>query len=84
VKTCPYCRKQIDVAATKCPYCASAFDGHQIEQGRREQSRKNRNTILGVLAVIAGLIWWMTRPDTIAQLADDSARQTIESEQSGK
>jgi large conductance mechanosensitive channel len=26
-KTCPYCRIQIDAAATRCPHCTSALEG---------------------------------------------------------
>ena len=74
MKTCPYCRKNIDTAAVKCPYCASAFDDQQMKHGMQELSRKRRGNLgLFVLAVIV-LIWWLSQPGNVEWLGEKTAQ----------
>ena len=69
MKTCPECRKRIDVAATKCPYCQTKFDILQMRAGSREHSRTLWGTLLGVLLAIALLVIWAGQPGNIEKLA---------------
>lgn len=52
MRTCPACRKRIDVKATKCPYCQTVFTGMQIEEGRRENSRYRWGTAVLLVAAL--------------------------------
>lgn len=62
MKTCPACRKRIDVRATRCPHCIAAFDAMQMEEGRKEHSRHRLTSvvagiIVATLAVYATADW---------------------------
>lgn len=82
MKTCPHCRKRIDVAAVKCAYCQSIFDGSQMAIGRKEQTRSGIANFALILLTIFIAIYLLTRPETIDRLADESARQKIHGEMS--
>lgn len=73
MKTCPACRKQIDVRATKCPYCHTSFGSAQMEAGRQERSKTWKRKLLilvvsGLVAIYA-LLSWLYKPGSIEWLA---------------
>lgn len=73
MRTCPACRKQIDVKATKCPYCQTVFDGMQMEDGRRERAKHQAGTIVFVIIAALLVIFWLSQPGTIESIATWSA-----------
>jgi len=62
MKTCPACRESIDVAATRCAHCHTAFDELAMRAGRAEHRRM---TMLKFAAVLIGLVvfaFWVAQP----------------------
>ncbi len=54
---CPYCRVAVYDDAERCPHC-----GHYLSTEDAPSERKPAWIILGVLASLAALLWWILRP----------------------
>lgn len=55
VKTkCEYCKKKIDVAATRCPYCQAEFTSEQVAKRKKEATQAGIGCV--VLIVLVALI----------------------------
>lgn len=79
MKLCPYCQKAIPVRAVKCPACASSFDGIQMEEGRKQHSRRRNVTWVLALAALGAVLWsagtWISDPATIQAMAEWDAER---------
>lgn len=75
MKNCPYCRKRIDVGATKCAYCGSVFDGAQMEAGRKQQSRERWRKFWMVIIIMAAGLWWLVTPGNVERLGREAAEK---------
>lgn len=79
MKLCPYCQKAIPVRAVKCPACASSFDGMQMEEGRKQHSRRRSVTLWLSLAVLLAVLWsvgtWISDPAAIQAMAERDAER---------
>ena len=70
MRTCPACRKMIDVEATKCPYCHTLFDAQAMRAGRDEvRGRRRRGLIALALAIVATFVW-LSLPGNVERLSD--------------
>lgn len=82
MKPCPYCQKTIPVRAVKCPHCQSAFDAMQMEEGRRQHSRRRNVTALLTLAIVVAAIYmFATRalsPEAIKSAAERDAQREFQ------
>lgn len=68
MKTCQACRKRVNVRATKCPYCQTAYDHAEMEGGRKEYARNLMATAFLLITGVAGFIYWLSQPETMAGL----------------
>jgi predicted amidophosphoribosyltransferase len=81
MKTCPYCQKNVPVRAARCPHCTSQFTAEQMEDGRRQHSRRRNVKFLVVLGVLVAAIYMLaTRafsPGAIDAAAERDAQQEL-------
>jgi hypothetical protein len=73
LKTCPACKKSIDVEATKCPYCHTVFDAEAMLAGREEVGGRRRRSLVLLAAIIAAVFAWLAWPGSIEKLSDSVA-----------
>jgi hypothetical protein len=52
---CPKCKKQIDLGASVCPYCRSAFSDEEMQIRRTTNKDSTKNGLVGCIVII-GLI----------------------------
>jgi len=78
VKACPRCAKSINVAALRCRYCGTIFEGRSPDQARkRKPSSAAAYTIFAAgmfpltapIALVAGGIWALVRADEVKRMA---------------
>lgn len=75
MKTCPECRKKIDVGAVKCPYCQTQFGAAEMNAGRREHRRKFWLNLGAVLLVLYAIGYQFLSPEAIRLRAEADAKR---------
>lgn len=79
MKTCPKCRKRIDVQAVKCPYCQTDFDLTEMNAGRTESRRRFWLSLGAVLAILYAIGYYVLSPEGITRRAEADAAREFES-----
>lgn len=69
MKSCTACRKKIDLAANKCPYCHTVFSAEDMDAGRNEFRANRRLKVAAFVGLIAYGTYWLTRPGNVEWLA---------------
>lgn len=57
MKKCPACAERVQLAATKCRYCNTAFSAADVSRAQNEQTIKTAVKVVGVLLIL----WLLTR-----------------------